>query len=262
MLGHVTRSNRNRRLFPGKTVSILLLAMLLAAMFIPESSFSSPLAEVVPGSASTRAGAKQREVKKVLLMGDSFMQGYAPSFKAQLAKRGISTVGTGRQSTGLVIRNKYVWMDHFPELLDEHDPQLVICCMGANDTQGMRVGKRVLAFGKNEWKQEYGDRVKSLLVVAREAGARFAWVGLPRMRNRSYDRDVSVINEVVRKVMEENGGVFVSTYGVLPEFGEPRPDATGSGAAYRASDGIHCNDKGYRLVVQGIVRKLAELKVL
>jgi len=209
--------------------------------------------------------SENKPIKKILLIGDSFMQGYGPSFKALFSKRGIIAIDASKPSTGLVIINKYYWPEEFPRLLDKHSPQLVICSMGANDTQGMRLGKKVLAFGNREWINEYGERVKHFLILARKKEARFIWLGLPQMRSPAYDRKVRVVNEICKKVIEENGGLFISTNNLLENNGisvDQKEKRRSSIVVMRNDDGIHYSMKGYQKITNAVVQQLSQMHEL
>lgn len=127
--------------------------------------------------------------------------------------------------------------------------------MGANDTQGMIEDGRVLVFGSAEWRVEYEKRVKQLLESSRKAGARFAWVGLPQMKNKTYNKKVAVINEVCRNVMEAGGGMFVPTESYSSSGGVDIAGRVENNL--RSDDGIHFNLKGSRIVAKNVMSHLS-----
>jgi hypothetical protein len=156
--------------------------------------------------------------------------------------------------------NSY-WPEKLQQLLDMHSPQLVICSMGANDTQGMRMGDKVLAFGSHEWRNEYGVRINYLLDLAKQKEIEFVWVGLPQMRSPNYDKKVKVVNEVSKMIIDGNGGMFIPTYKILPEdyFSyNPNSDSVYAENIMRNRDGIHYSMKGCRKIADTVVQKLSK----
>lgn len=65
---------------------------------------------------------KSADALHILLIGDSFMQGYGPALKMLLSKNGATVVDVSKPSTGLVMKSKYDWHEQLSDLLDKHAP--------------------------------------------------------------------------------------------------------------------------------------------
>lgn len=239
-------------------ISVAIVAAALVMLYpgpCVSAAYSAPVATDIEKALIFRTGAVKSRVlspvRKVLLIGDSFMQGYGPQLKSLLARRGISVVDASRPATGLVICNVPTWYERFPRLMDRHQPQLVICSLGANDTQNIRTGNKILVFGKNEWISEYERRIMMLLTTAEQSDARFVWLGLPRMRSSAYDLKVKLVNSVCSRMMAVNGGRYIGISA-----------AAGFNAAERADDGIHFVMKGYRCIAGVVVNRLDDDNIL
>jgi hypothetical protein len=194
---------------------------------------------------------------RILLVGDSLMQGLGPSMQALFRKRGISVVSAAKPATGLTNRQFYSWEQHLPVLIEQHKPDTVLFLLGANDIQGMRAGGRTVVFGTRPWIQEYQARIANLLELAGDA--RVFWVGLPRMRSAGYDKNVRMLNALFQETVAHFGGTYVSTEEVFGSRGEPYSPYVykdGKRVLVRAGDGIHMTMKGYEMITETVARRL------
>ena len=194
---------------------------------------------------------------KILLVGDSLMQGLGPSMQALFRKKGILVVSAAKPATGLTNRHFYPWEQQLPILVERHRPDVILFLLGANDIQGMRVGGRTVAFGTTPWKHEYLARIATLMEQAGDA--RVYWIGLPRMRNTSYDKHVKMLNVLFQDTVAHFEGIYIpmdEVFGPKDEPYSPYAYRGGRQVLVRAADGIHMTMKGYAIVTETVARRL------
>ncbi|MDD2320947.1 MAG: DUF459 domain-containing protein [Geobacteraceae bacterium] len=194
---------------------------------------------------------------RILLVGDSLMQGLGPSMQALFRKKGVLVVSAAKPASGLTNRQFYPWERQLPVLVERHRPDVIVFLLGANDIQGMRVGGRTVAFGTRPWTEEYLTRIATLLAQAGDA--RVYWIGLPRMKSASYDRHVKMLNALFQVTVAHFSGIYVSTDEVFGPKGEPySPYACRAGrqVLVRTADGIHMTMKGYEMITETVARRL------
>lgn len=216
----------------------------------PKVTELKPLAAVEPG-----------KTRVVALAGDSMMAvGLSPELLRETADNPrLRLVKAFRSGTGLARPEVFDWASEYPALLGGEKPDVVLVAMGANDGQGFVVDGKVLAFGSDEWKRVYEQRVAAYLAMVRAGGARVVWIGLPPMRSESYDEKMALINQVAYSVVRTvpgaewwNAGALVGDGGGhFREFGE---NSKGGMVKLRQGDGIHLSDDGAALLSRVLVR--------
>ncbi len=206
----------------------------------------------VPQDQSTPKSAKRPHPKRVLIIGDSFIaEGFGPALQRELKKyQGIEVIRKGQYSSGLVGGEGFDWISSLKELIQKHEPDLLVIHMGANDPLDLKDsrGKRIY-FGQDNWKEEYAARVKQLLGVAKEKKILTFWVGLPIMGPKSYSVKIAIINSIVSDECSENSGCFfLDTWNALASkeksfMSHIRTDQ-GRLVRIRASDDVHLTEAG------------------
>jgi len=204
----------------------------------------------LPGSpASPRTLAPGH--KLVLWVGgDSMAQVFGESLvNMAMATKAISPTLDYHISTGLTRPDYYDWPLHLRYVLDSLDPDAVVAVFGANDTQDMKVGGRVLEQDSPEWLRAYRERVAQAMDIVATAGRRVYWVGQPVMRLSLYNRHIAAVNAVFRE--EARRHPFVTYVDAWSLFADSRGgyapylrDAEGELQAMRQADGIHLTRAG------------------
>ncbi|MGR2682330.1 SGNH/GDSL hydrolase family protein [Chromobacterium haemolyticum] len=221
-----------------------------------------------PSAPPPQAAAKDPRIllrpgSKVLLAGDSMMQGVAPHLLRPLFKlHQIKALDLSKQSTGLTYPDFFNWPDTIErQLAANPDTGLVVVFLGANDTWDMVGGSRYIRFASEEWEQRYRERIRAILASARKHRTQLLWLGAPNMGKDKLNRGVHYINGIFREEVEGAGQRYLSTrealgsvdeaftkFMTLPDQGE---------VAVRTADGIHFTRQGQVLLAR---RVLAELR--
>lgn len=141
---------------------------------------------------------RQSATPAVLIVGDSLiMEGLGPALHRTLRKRtDINVVREGRYSTGLTRADTFNWPDRMRELVALHDPDIILVCLGANDSQDILVeGKRHIA-GTPSWQTLYRERADRFLAAATARGATVIWLGLPIMGKPAYEKRIRLLSDL------------------------------------------------------------------
>jgi len=212
----------------------------------------SPLPPLPPVS-----GGKPRVVA---LAGDSMMAvGLSATLMREAAgHKNLRIVKAFRSGTGLARPDVFNWMDEYPAMIGEEDPDVVIVAIGANDGQGFVDNGKVLPYGSQAWVGTYQRRLADYLAMVSAGGARVVWVGLPPMRVPAYNEKIAAINRIAYTVVSQNPQATwwnpVSFVGDdQGGFREFATSASGHTTRIRAVDGIHLSDEGAALLTSVLV---------
>ena len=204
---------------------------------------------------------------RVLLAGDSMMQGVAPHIVRTLRKEfGVEGVDLSKQSTGLAYISSFDWPATLGRELGSGKFSVLVMLIGANDTWDMSFNGRNYNFGAQGWYQGYSSRVRTILESARQHNVRVVWMGMPPMgRDKMADR-VPVLNQVLAQeigkagqyaryletgpVMSEDGKTFCKFLD-LPEKGK---------VMVRAEDGVHFTATGQKLLARLALNQFSQSK--
>ncbi len=203
--------------------------------------------------------------RTVVLCGDSLMAvGLAPTLTRWLSMNpGARVVRAYKSGTGLARPEVFDWPREYPQLLGDTRPAYVICALGANDAQGVQVGKKVLAFGTAEWDAYYRQKLGAYLDLLARDGVPVLWVGLPTMRSPGYSQKMTHVNGVVKSVLSRypNATWLDSnpSLGITEEgFQQFHADEKGRLIKIRSEDGIHLTDDGALFLVAPIARWMTQ----
>ena len=194
--------------------------------------------------------------------GDSMMEGIAPHVALWLKKHGIASINRSRFSTGLAYPNAKTrdWPQEIETTLAAN-PRIRLLAMfiGANDQLNIASDERRghwLRFGSPEWEQAYRSRIARIMAAAQRSGTAVIWLGLPLMRQSSYDSKMQYITAITASEVQANGGTFLPTSRMLAPDGAytDSVDIDGHVTAVRTKDGVHFTRAGQHLIAQvGII---------
>jgi uncharacterized protein len=198
--------------------------------------------------------------KKILLVGDSMMQGLGPWLQRQFKPLGAQVLDQSKHSTGLVNKVYYNWPDKLATLMEQHQPDMVMVMLGTNDHLDMVIEDKQYARYRSEaWHARYSERVQQMALAALNRGATVVWIGLPAMREAWYEDAAKTTSPIFEREMRALGMPFVDARPVLLEPSETYSHYLNQGdrkVLARASDGIHLAPYGNQLLVKSIVEHL------
>ena len=212
-----------------------------------------------PSGEATQAATPTRRIRSVLLIGASSIQ-HQPGIELERLfgtfYEGVNIVRVGKVATGLARPDVFDWPKRAKELVDEHDPDLVIANFGGNDAQGMMRGKEVLKYGTPEWDEEYASRLRSLIEASQSRGALVAIIGMPIMRSAQSSERVKHVNAITKQAAEEAGATYISMWEIAAdEQGNYREaiEHRGKRGPMRQSDGWHFTRIGGEYVAEKLI---------
>lgn len=225
----------------------------------PESSAPEPAARVEEGAlASGPAGSGERVT--LLLLGDSMLAG---SLGSAISRglghdRRLRVVQAVQSATGLSRPDVFDWMKVVPPLLERERPRLIVCSLGANDTQRLPHGDQLLEFGEPAWRALYQERVMTMMRALSGSDARVLWLGQPPMRDPGFSRRARGLNRVFMSAAAqvpraEYLQLDMLVSGPDGDFASFIPDSRGRFVRVRMDDGVHYSPAGARLVARWVV---------
>lgn len=258
-------------------LTVIALALLGAAslgvlaMWAPkagEARSTLPPAAGAPAAPTRLAGLAPNLSEAMLsgrtveigVFGDSFGDGIWWALTQQL--RGDARFRLhqfSQRSTGFA-----GWADMtgaFRARLNGQPLDAAIISFGVNDTHGLTVDGRHVAFMSSEWRDVVGARLAAVVGLLRDRGVQVYWIGMPRMRRPDFEAKVRALNGFYAARMQALAVPFVDTvFATTDRQGQytdhlVNPD-TGQPMLARARDGIHMSMNGYRLLTEGLARHL------
>lgn len=201
-------------------------------------------------------------VQRILLAGDSMMQGVAPLLMSDLARLhpDWEVHDMSRQSTGLTVRRYFDWPTRITDEMDAKSLTLVVVFLGPNDPWDMMVEGKRHVFPSPGWALHYALRVDEVVAAAVERKVRVIWIGLPSMREGRV-RDGAILQNHIFHARAKNWGTdYLATEPLIGTLSEPfkkfKPQEGGQSVNFRAEDGIHMTPSGLRVVKQALLEHI------
>ncbi len=198
---------------------------------------------------------------KVLLIGDSLMQGVGMTLVSQLKKLGAYAINLGKQNTGLTYKSYFDWEKTLEEALNEYqNVKYIVVFLGANDPWDMsdpNSSYGSLKFKTQEWEKKYRQRITQILSLAQEHHAIVFWYEVPYMKNVSLNNKIIYLNQLYKEEVEKRGGVFLKSNSVLSEEDKFTAYITKQDKKIkvRANDGVHFTGSGSRLLTDLFIKQ-------
>ncbi len=228
-----------------------------------EAKAESPLTQFVPLNEEGRMVLGPQD--KVLLVGDSMMQGVAPHVARALQNVHVKSMDLSRQSTGLTYPGYYDWPAVIKKTLEKDRISVLVVFLGANDTWDMILGGKYESFGTERWQSNYLTRIESIIQTAHQQHVRVIWMGAPNMGRDKINRGVKVLNSLYAKALGEGESRYISTRESLSddvnEYRKTITKENGKSVVVRTEDGIHFTRDG-QTILRDLVLKQLELPVI
>ncbi|HEX8957342.1 MAG TPA: DUF459 domain-containing protein [Burkholderiaceae bacterium] len=200
---------------------------------------------------------------KVLLVGDSMMQGVAPHVARALQKANIASLDLSKQSTGLAYPSYFDWPATVQKAIPDSGITVMVVLLGANDTWDIYVGGRAERFGSEKWQAVYAQRIDSMVKFAESRNVRVIWLGAPNMGREKINSGVKILNHLYQT--ENNDGLarYVSTRELLSGgddtdvYQKHITTEDGKTVTVRTDDGIHFTRVGQEMLSNLILRQFS-----
>lgn len=194
---------------------------------------------------------KSENAKVALVVGDFLAHALAEGLEdAFIDLPGVRVVKVSKPSSGLVRDDHFDWPERLPELIEEHDPAVVLLTLGGNDGQGIRVDGKLVPKGTEEWAAAYRERAEEIARTVTRAGRPLVWVGAPPFRQRKLNADMVDINRHIEGAAKTTGAAYVDVWdGFTDQNGayvRSGPDVEGRAVRLRTKDGLNFTNAGQR----------------
>ncbi|MCW5746462.1 MAG: DUF459 domain-containing protein, partial [Alphaproteobacteria bacterium] len=196
--------------------------------------------------------------------GDSLAEGvWGSLFRRFYRSRALRIVNAAAASTGF---NRTPYEETVRDLLGQHPIELLVMLTGANDAQdawGLDGGPTA-AFGTEEWRALYTQRIRRFLDTVRDAGLSLIWVGLPVMRNLDFEAKIAQVRSAHRDLcMAYDIPLFdmrAVTCGNDGAYTQLKRDDAGRMRLLRYEDGVHFADFGNDLIGEMLLYYVLETR--
>lgn len=194
---------------------------------------------------------------RILLVGDSLMQGVAPHLITALKRNyKVESMDISRHSTGLTYPAFFDWPATVKAAFELENYQVVIVFLGANDPWDMTLQGKYVRYGSERWKDVYSARVKQIIQTAAEHDARLVWLGAPPMGREDLLGKEPLLNEIYASESAK--------YPLFARFVATAPSLSTDGSSFtkflelpergsvmvRTDDGVHFTTQGQKLLAR------------
>lgn len=167
-------------------------------------------------------------------------------------------------ASGLTRTDYYDWPRALTEDVADHDAEVVVVALGANDAQGIVLPEGDAAqLDDPRWVAEYRRRVGDLMDQLRADDRLTVWVGQPPMRDPDYAGRMAMLNQAYAE--EAASRPWVSFVDPATVVGDPSgaytdtvPGADGAPVEVRQPDGIHLTPAGADLLAAHVLALVDE----
>ncbi|MBV8634170.1 MAG: DUF459 domain-containing protein [Burkholderiaceae bacterium] len=200
---------------------------------------------------------------KVLLVGDSMMQGVAPHVARALQKANIVSVDLSKQSTGLAYPSYFDWPATVQKAIPDSGISVMVVFLGANDTWDIYVSGRAERFGSEKWQSVYAQRIDSMVKFAESQNVRVVWLGAPNMGREKINSGVKILNHLYQSEASDGLARYVSTRELLSGgddtdvYQKHITTEGGKTVTVRTDDGVHFTRVGQEMLSNLILRQFA-----
>ena len=221
-----------------------------------ESQPGEPLPEATPEAIAAAQGPIPLSADdRILLVGDSLMQGLAPHLITNLKRKyKVESMDLSKHSTGLTYPAFFDWPATVEDAFELEDYTVVIVFLGANDPWDMTIQGRYIRFGSESWAAVYRERVARIINTAATHRARLVWLGVPPLGREDLLGKAPTLNAIYA---EE-----ASKMPLFARFVATDPTLTADGSSFtkflelpdrgsvmvRTDDGVHFTTQGHRLL--------------
>ena len=189
------------------------------------------------------------ENDKVLLVGDSMMQGIAPYMLKTFKKLNLKGINLSKHSTGLTYPHYFNWAEAITQAFATYDNiAIVVVILGANDPWSM---KKNIAFKSQKWEKIYTQRINDIITIAQSNGARVVWYEVPSVREKSLNDKILYLNSLYEREVRASGEFFLQSNGIVTQGGAYSAfikNKNGKSIQVRIDDGVHFTSRGYQIM--------------
>ena len=231
----------------------------------PAMTLAPPLANTLEQFQAVYSASHPLDI---LVLGDS-LAGLAlpPAFYQVTANnRCLRVHYIYKISSSVANTQFYYWAKEVPNIIQAYrqryqsEFELIIVILGSNDAQAIREGEQIVPFNDPAWLPLFEARARELIEVLVKNSMRIYWVSVPPMRKEGYRERMLQINDIYRRLVSDYPSVYY--FDLTPLLGDEQGHYThtklidGQYQILRASDGIHLENAGAKLIVKALMEHL------
>lgn len=205
---------------------------------------------------------------RVLMIGDSQMRSIAGGFMRLVGETSpIKITEVSVPSSGFVRGDYYNWPKKLQSIFAENKNtpfDIAIIFLGMNDYQNFYDGEgNILVKETPEWEAAYSEKIKKHLDILFSHTKKVYWLGMPVVRNKVYNADLSYIEKIQKKIASYYTAeqlIRFSLSGAAPGEGVPYTDtvqtAEGKKIKLMRDDGTHYTISGGEYIMTSFLELL------
>lgn len=200
---------------------------------------------------------------RVLLAGDSLMEGLGPQMKEQLSGYAhLELIPIGKKSTGLSRPDFYNWPEVLKRHLEKDRPHIVVMWVGTNDPQNIYGMTGLGEPCSKAWQRAYYGKVREIIGLVRQHKAQLVLMGPPVMKEEKLDGQLARINKLMRWTCRRAGVGYLDTRPILADkegrYQQSGRMPDGRTAVLRTRDNVHITAEGNALVMRALLPYVSE----
>lgn len=225
------------------------------------------------GPPAFAAAPKDADAGVILVIGDGMADGLAEGMTFILAQKpSVRVEKIVEPKSGLLGNPPVAWADKVAARIAGGNVRAVVMMLGSSDlskdsapvpTDPAAPVDAASGFGSPAWRENYRQKLGSVIQVVRRERKPFLVVGLPPAESPAVSQGFQVINDVLQATAVGGRSTYVDIWSVFLDDNEAYavfgPDVTGQRRRLRANDGIGFTWAGYRKVAFFVERELARV---
>jgi lysophospholipase L1-like esterase len=216
---------------------------------------------------AARIGAPQpprRELKTLLVTGDSMVEPLDDDLAQKLAPKGVRVIPEAHDGTGISSTVIVNWAKLSAYQVKQFHPSAVVVFIGANDGFPMPgPGGHEVECCSAEWAAIYANRVRQIANTYRQNGVgRVYWITLPAPREAARQAIARVVNAAIEVAVAPWADQIrvIDSVPIFTPGGVYRDSMKIDGVPtiVRRSDGIHLNEAGSELLAGYVLASIGK----
>ena len=204
--------------------------------------------------------ARKEPLHTLLVTGDSLSQPMDSELARLLTPKGVKVIRDPHLGSGISKSFLVDWGQLSADQVRKHKPDAIVVMIGANEGYPLDVGKKQINCCGADWASAYANRARRMLATYRQGGlARIYWITVPLTRDPKRAAIANVVDAsifVAAQPWRRQVRVIDSRPIFTPDGYRAAMKINGKETIVRASDGIHLNEPGSKLLAEDVLGRI------
>jgi hypothetical protein len=204
--------------------------------------------------------APKEKLGTLLVTGDSLSQPLDSELARLLSPKGVKVVRDPHLGSGISKSFLVDWGQLSADQVRKHKPDAIVVMIGANEGYPITVGGKDVKCCGADWASAYANRARRMLATYRQGGlARIYWITVPLTRDPKRAAIANVVDAsiaVAAQPWRRQVRVIDSRPIFTPDGYRDAMPINGKETIVRASDGIHLNEPGSKLLAENVLGRI------